>query len=131
VEAPYAFSARYEDEKERTEADWRAKVAGWTRFVLELEGRAVGMVSGGPSNYAGAAVLTSLWVDPTARGRGMGDRLVQAVVDWSKGMGFGQLLLLVAEGNAPAERLYERNGFTRTGEVIHQPRHEFEMSKTL
>ena len=131
MEAPYAFSARYEDEKERTEAEWRAKVAGWTRFVLELEGRAVGMVSGGPSNYAGAAVLTSLWVDPTARGRGMGDRLVQAVVGWSKSTGFNQLLLWVADGNAPAERLYERHGFMRTGDVIHQPRREFEMSKIL
>jgi GNAT superfamily N-acetyltransferase len=104
-------------------------VEGWTRFVLELDGRVVGMVSGGPSNYSGAAVLTSLWVDPTARGQGIGDRLVQTVVDWAKSMGFSQLLLWVAEGNAQAERLYERNSFTRSGEVIHQPRREFEMSR--
>jgi GNAT superfamily N-acetyltransferase len=87
------------------------------------------MVSGGPSNYSGAAVLTSLWVDPTARGKGIGGRLVQAVVDWSKSRGFGRLFLWVAEGNAQAERLYERNGFTRSGEVIHNARREFEMAR--
>ena len=131
IEAPHAFSARFEDENQRTEAEWRAKVVGWARFVIELDGRVVGMVSGGPSNYPRAAVLTSLWVDPSARGMGIGDRLVQKVVDWSKDEGFGRLLLWVAEGNIHAERLYERNGFARTGDVIHQPKREFEMSKQL
>jgi GNAT superfamily N-acetyltransferase len=99
--------------------------------VIELEGHVVGMVSAGPSTYTGGAVLTSLWVDPTSRGKGIGDRLVQTVVDWSKGTGISQLLLWVADGNAHAERLYARNGFTRTGDVIHKPRREFEMSKRL
>ena len=106
-------------------------MAGWTRFVIELDGRVVGMVSGGPSNYTGAAVLTSLWVAPPARGSGIGDRLVKTAVDWSKGAGFSQLLLWVAEGNEHAELLYARHGFARTGEMIEQPRREFEMSKRL
>jgi ribosomal protein S18 acetylase RimI-like enzyme len=104
-------------------------VTGWTRFVIELDGRAVGLVSGGPSNYTGAAVLTSLWVHPSARGHGVGDRLVRAVVDWSMNEGFGRLLLWVADGNEYAEHLYERNGFARTGDVTDRPRREFEMSK--
>jgi ribosomal protein S18 acetylase RimI-like enzyme len=131
IEAPDAFSARFEDENQRTETEWRAKVTDWARFVIELDGRVVGMVSGGPSNRTGAAVLTSLWVDPSARGMGIGDRLVQTVVERSKAEGFGLLLLWVAEGNIHAERLYERNGFSRTGEVIQQPKREFEMSKQL
>jgi ribosomal protein S18 acetylase RimI-like enzyme len=106
-------------------------VSGWTRFVVELDGRAVGLAGGGPSIGTDAGVLTSLWVDPAARGRRIGDRLIDAVVDWSKAKGFSRLLLWVAEGNAHAERLYERNGFTRTGEVIREPRPEFEMARAL
>jgi ribosomal protein S18 acetylase RimI-like enzyme len=130
-EAPYAFSARFEDENERTEAEWRAKVAGWTRFVIELDGRVVAMVSSGPANYTGTAVLTSLWVDPSARGQGVGDRLVETVVDWSKNHGYRRLVLWVAERNSHAETLYERHGFRKTGEVIRSPRPEFEMSRVL
>jgi ribosomal protein S18 acetylase RimI-like enzyme len=130
-DAPHAFSTRFADENPRTEAEWRAKVAGWTRFVIELDGRVVATVSGGPSKYPGTAVLTSLWVDPAARGRGIGDRLIQTVVDWSRESANLRLVLWVADGNHHAENLYQRHGFEKTGETIHTPRPEFEMSLNL
>jgi ribosomal protein S18 acetylase RimI-like enzyme len=106
-------------------------VAARNRFVVEVDGQAVGLAAGGDSTDPGAAVLTSLWVNPAARGQGIGDRLIETVADWSKSSGYQRLVLWVAEGNGHAERLYERNGFTRTGEVIRDPRPEFEMSKAL
>ena len=99
--------------------------------MIDVDGRVVGLAGGGPSTDPDAAVLTSLWVDPSVRGRGIGDQLIAAVVDWSKHAGFTQLFLWVAEGNTHAERLYARNGFTRTGEVIDEPRPEFEMSRRV
>jgi GNAT superfamily N-acetyltransferase len=102
-----------------------------TRFVVELDGRVVGVAAGGPSTDSAAAVLTTLWVDPAARGTGIGDLLVQTVAEWSRDAGFGRLVLWVADGNVHAERLYERNGFTRTGELIRERQVEFEMSKRL
>jgi ribosomal protein S18 acetylase RimI-like enzyme len=91
----------------------------------------VGLAAGGESNSTGTASLTSLWVEPAARGQGVGDQLVVAVLEWAKAAGFSQVLLWVTEGNSHAEALYARHGFVRTGEVIDQPRREFEMSKPI
>ena len=102
------------------------------RYVAEMDGRVVGTASGGESGYSRAASLTSLWVDPSARGKGVGDALIATVMAWAKAAGNNQLLLWVTETNAHAEKLYERHGFRRTGAI--QPvrpgedRLEFEMS---
>lgn len=120
-----------EVEKELTEAQWRANVVARTRFVVELDGRAVGLAAGGDGSYPGAAALTSLWVAPEARGRGAGDLLVATVVDWARKAGYDQVFLWVAEGNDHAERLYERNGFVRTGALMPDPKPEFEMVRRL
>ena len=95
------------------------------------DGRVVGLAAGGDSGPDGVAALTSLWVDPRARGRGVGDQLVISVTDWARDSGYKQLVLWVTEGNQHAEALYERNGFTRTGDVIAEPRHEFEMWRRI
>ena len=101
------------------------------RFVAEVNGRVVGMAAGGTSSYAGTAALTSLWVEPGSRGHGIGDRLVIAMVEWARAAGFRQVLLWVTGGNLKAEALYSRNGFSRTGETMEEPRPEFEMSKSF
>ena len=120
-----------ESEKGRSEADWRQAVTSRIRFVAEVNGRVGGMAAGGTSSYAGTAALTSLWVEPGSRGRGIGDRLVIAVLEWARAAGFRRVLLWVTEGNLKAEALYSRNGFSRTGEAMEEPRPEFEMSKSF
>lgn len=50
-------------------------------------------------------------VDPRARGRGLGRRLVAALVDWGRRHGAPQAYLLVREGNQPARALYRSLGF--------------------
>jgi ribosomal protein S18 acetylase RimI-like enzyme len=81
------------------------------------------------------ADLTSMWVDPTMRGQGIGSALVAVVIDWARESRFEQVLLWVADGNVSAERLYERHGFRRTGEVQEirpgEGRVEYEMSRPL
>jgi ribosomal protein S18 acetylase RimI-like enzyme len=99
--------------------------------VAEVDGQMVGLAGGGDSGPDGVAALTSLWVDPGVRGQGVGDQLVISVTAWATAQGYNQLVLWVTEGNAHAEALYERNGFTRTGEMIEEPRREFEMWKRI
>ncbi|HYT12259.1 MAG TPA: GNAT family N-acetyltransferase [Candidatus Nitrosopolaris sp.] len=134
-DAPYAFGSTWERERDRPEVDWRRAVESRERYVVELDGRTVGTASGGESGFSRAASLTSLWVDPSARGQGVGDLLITTVMALAKGAGSVQLMLWVTEGNTHAEGLYKRHGFRRTGAI--QPvragddRLEFEMSVLL
>jgi len=134
-DAPYAFGSTWEREKDRPEEDWRRAVESRERYVAELDGRVVGTASGGESGYSRAASLTSLWVDPSARGSGVGDSLIAAVTAWARDAGYQQLMLWVTEGNANAETLYHRHGFRRTGAIqpvrAGEDRLEFEMSVRL
>lgn len=115
AEAPFAFGSTLADERTLSAGDWRARLAARAQFVVRQQRDVVGTVGGVVED--GVAELVSLWVHPTWRGRGVGDLLVQAVVDWASAEGFPEVRLWVATGNAPAERLYARHGFVRTGQT--------------
>lgn len=104
-----------------------------TRFVAEVDGVVAGTVSGGDGDSSSTSAMTAMWVDPRFRRRGVGDVLVKTVIKWAGAAGYDAMLLWVADGNAAAERLYERNGFKRTGGVqdIRPGALEYEMSKRL
>ena len=98
--------------------------------MAESGSEVVGTVGGGASDVTGTAALTALWVAPAARGRGLGEALVGAVLEWAKDAGYEQVMLWVVEGNPAAESLYRRTGsvqMVRPGD----PRIEYEMSVTL
>jgi ribosomal protein S18 acetylase RimI-like enzyme len=118
AEAPHAFGARLADWQgagDRPER-WRDRLAipGSYNIVVVLDGRPVGMASGVPGE-AGAELI-SMWVEPAARGRGAGDRLMVAVQRWAWDAGARQVRLAVADGNEAAITLYRRHGFRDTGE---------------
>jgi GNAT superfamily N-acetyltransferase len=106
-----------------------------TRFVAEVDGEAAGIVSGGESGLEGMAAVTTMWVDPNFRRQGVGDLLVKSVLDWARSTGYSGVVLWVTEGNEQAEKLYERNGFVRTGQVslvrAGEDRIEYEMGRKL
>jgi GNAT superfamily N-acetyltransferase len=134
-DAPYAFGSTYEAEVNRPEERWRSALADRTRFVAESGGEVIGTVGGGASDLTGTAALTALWVAPAARGHGVGEALVNVIVEWAKDAGYEQVMLWVVEGNAAAESLYLRTGFRRTGSVQMvrpgDPRIEYEMVRPL
>ena len=57
-----------------------------------------------------------MYVRPRARGRGVGEALIATVVDWAAARNAATVHLWVTETNKPARLLYERCGFTPTGE---------------
>jgi GNAT superfamily N-acetyltransferase len=63
-----------------------------------------------------AVDLISMWVRPQARGYGVGEALIAAVLDWARARQARSVHLWVTETNKPACRLYERCGFSPTGE---------------
>jgi ribosomal protein S18 acetylase RimI-like enzyme len=134
-EAPHAFGSTWEHEKDRTEEEWRNAVVSRMRFVAESDGQAVGMASVGEAGPGREGSVTSFWVHPRARGKGVGDALLLATIESARLARYDELFLWVVENNDHAQRLYERHGFQRTGATqLVRPgddRLEYEMSKRL
>jgi GNAT superfamily N-acetyltransferase len=123
-DAPDAFASTYEREIAMAPDEWRGRLTrpNSATFVASLDGADVGLVTGlGLPELPGEAVLVGMWVAPEARGRGVSDALVGAVVEWARAGGHRVLRLDVADGNEHAIRLYARMGFEPTGTTSTLP----------
>lgn len=99
------------------ETRWRARLAASPfTALLDLDGRAAAMV--GAFLVDGAVELVSLWVLPSARGRGLGEAAIAAVVEFAAGR---DVVLSVRTANAAAIGLYRRCGFTDDGPSPDDP----------
>lgn len=59
-------------------------------------------------------------VDPRQRGKGVGQKLVRAVLDEAKAVGHKSIVLNVRETNKPAIHVYEKVGFKTVGDVANR-----------
>ncbi|MFJ3640473.1 GNAT family N-acetyltransferase [Streptomyces sp. NPDC090108] len=89
-------------------------------WIAELDGRPVGCVMCVRDEAPGTARLRLLLVEPGARGHGVGDRLVGAVVGFARDAGYRHLVLWTNDVLSGARRLYQRYGFTLVGEKPHR-----------
>ena len=118
-DSPIAYCEAYADAVDLPDERWAARAArgavGGDSFqVLARHGEqpvatCVGYREGADAGLA-AVYVASAW-----RGRGLLDRLVDEVVGWARSTGAPRLRLLVHETNGPAQRAYERLGFSVTG----------------
>lgn len=115
AEAPYAFGGVLADEQVHGEAAWRKRLAARAQFVAREDGRTVGMAGVFRDGKNEVCELVSMWIAPSHRKRGVGQRIVERVIAHAREIGCDEMRLLVAEDNPAAERLYARCGFTRTG----------------
>lgn len=123
-EAPYAFGSTLESWQGDgdTEERWRERLTNVPFNVIAyLEGAPAGIVSGSTSGEENEIELISMWVAPFARGTGVADSLVEAVVDWARRNGIGGVSLRVMEGNARAWSFYRRKGFVDDGAAQSAP----------
>ncbi|MFG6403040.1 GNAT family N-acetyltransferase [Microbacterium sp. P04] len=110
-DAPEAFGSTYEEWVDAPEARWRDRLRGETLDLLASEdGIPCGMASGVPGRHGSTTELISMWVDPSFRGRGVADALIDAIARWAAGRGI-ELRLSVMPGNGRAMAVYRRNGF--------------------
>lgn len=125
-ESPTAYGMTYAQSAEFPETHWRRRMVDATAFLATVDGAPAGSASCYvPRDEATGALrdpeLIAMWVDPRLRRLGIGQALVEAVVAHVTGQGHRRLRLSVVEHNAGAARLYERCGFTDTGEREANP----------
>ena len=135
-DAPTAFWTTYDQEAHRGEEYWRERIARGGTFLAYIPGASepVGLV-GCYQEDPVTAELVSMYVRPRARGRGVGQALMATVIDWASKRNAESVHLWVTETNSQARALYERYGFTPTGERQPMPSDpglsEIAMSRTL
>jgi DNA-binding MarR family transcriptional regulator/GNAT superfamily N-acetyltransferase len=88
-------------------------------FVAERDGAVVGSVFVVKKTQR-VAKLRLLYVEPSARGLGIGARLVDECVRFARAAGYRQLELWTQSVLTAARRVYERAGFTRVASGRHR-----------
>lgn len=116
-DAPNAFCSTFERESQFDDDVWRDRLSVAATFLAWEHDAPVGTVTGKPDpNEEGGYEIAAMWVEPSARHTGVAADLIRAVIDWTRTKGTRSIALWVAEDNVPARRLYEKCGFSLTGE---------------
>jgi GNAT superfamily N-acetyltransferase len=90
--------------------------AGW---IAELDGRRVGCVLCVQADDR-TAQLRVLLVDPSARGHGLGGRLVDECMAFARRAGYARMTLWTNDPLLAARRVYLSRGFTLVGQEPHR-----------
>ena len=113
ADAPDAFGGNYAHSRAQSDEWWKERAGGHC-WVASEDGRFVGMAQWFLLEDD-KPLLISMYVRAEARGRGIGELLIEAICREARAQGYSHLHLGVTEGS-PARRLYERCGFVTTGE---------------
>jgi GNAT superfamily N-acetyltransferase len=83
-------------------------------FIAVEDGRRLGSIFCVQSGEPGIAKLRLFLLEPEARGRGLGQRLLDACLGFARDTGYDRLRLWTHESHRAACALYARNGFRLT-----------------
>ncbi|MEU8027462.1 GNAT family N-acetyltransferase [Streptomyces sp. NPDC049099] len=120
--AEYGWNADYEGLVARIVADFAEDHDPHLErvWIAEQGGRPVGCVMCVRDDTPATARLRLLLVEPEARGHGIGDRLVRAVIDFAREVGYRDLVLWTNDVLSGARRIYQRHGFVLAAEKPHR-----------
>ena len=90
-------------------------------WIAEVDGRRVGCVFCVPADDV-TAQLRILLVDPSARGQGLGGRLVDGCVEFARAAGYARMKLWTNDPLVAARQVYLARGFQL---VEEEPHHSF------
>ena len=89
-----------------------------TCFVAETEGKIIGTVLAG--NDGGRGYVYHLCVDEEYRQRGIGKKLVDAMLDGMREEGISKVALVVFAYNDTANAFYEKIGFVKRNDLFYR-----------
>ena len=93
-------------------------------FVLRAGEKVVGManalVTVSTAEGARVLLLEDVIVAGTWRGKGLGARLVNHVLEWARTQGYSRVTLLADRHNLPALRFYEKLGFRKSAMRVYR-----------
>lgn len=95
-------------------------VAREQAFIAERDGVIVGSVFLMKGDAPDVAKLRLLYVDPSARGLGLGARLVNACVEAARARGYRKLTLWTNDVLKSARRIYQAAGFKLVAQNVHR-----------
>jgi GNAT superfamily N-acetyltransferase len=101
---------QFQRESMFTAAQWRRRLRAHAQFAMVLDNRPIGLIAA-QRQGAEAVYLYSLWLDPSARGLGLGRTLVAEAVSWARTQRVRRVTLRVNVGNARARAVYDSLGF--------------------
>ncbi|MDO5642566.1 MAG: GNAT family N-acetyltransferase [Paracoccus sp. (in: a-proteobacteria)] len=117
--APEAFGSAIDDWEGRPLADFAARLAACEIWAAGPEPGRPRAVAGWEAGISPAEPdlgwVTSVYVAPCARGRGLADAIFARLAERAARAGMTRLGLHVGQRNAPAQALYGRAGFMATG----------------
>lgn len=114
----YGWDERFEALVARVVADYvdkrgEPRQAGW---IAELDGERVGSVFCVPAEDGTTAQLRMLLLEPAARGRGVGKRLVAECVEFARASGYRAIMLWTVSLLDAARAIYQKAGFELASE---------------
>ncbi|WP_414936688.1 bifunctional helix-turn-helix transcriptional regulator/GNAT family N-acetyltransferase [Amycolatopsis sp. cmx-11-51] len=114
----YGWDERFEALVARVVADYvdkrgEPRQAGW---IAELDGERVGSVFCMPAEDGTTAKLRMLFLEPAARGRGVGKRLVAECVEFARASGYRAMELWTVSLLVAARAIYRKAGFELVSE---------------
>ncbi len=101
----------------------RVQARGWPWLVMENDGILLGYAYAAQFRDRPAYAATcenSIYLDISARGRGLGLVLLEALIEAAQAACFGQMIAVVgdAEGNVASLAVHRRAGFTDAGRLV-------------
>lgn len=117
TDSPDAFLHSLAEEERQPPSFWVDRIHRATATLMaSISGRDVGIAVVAPlRDSPGDAGLFGVWVNPDARGQGVGDALMEHAAKVARNDAFRRILLEVGDHNTAAVRLYERSGYVPTG----------------
>jgi ribosomal protein S18 acetylase RimI-like enzyme len=102
---------------------WKDCLESSTWVVMEQGNKVLGIAAAKPPSMVDAyapqekaCFIESVWIDPTMRGNGFGERLVTYLMEQRRATGIQYFYLWVFDHNTPAIHLYESMAFKPTGQ---------------